>query len=320
MRRRAFLGTAVLLVPGVVVAQRKTPVIGLLWNDSVKPSPYVATLLAALGERGYAAGRDLRIEDRVTLEGYGGYAEAAQELLRAKVDVIVTYGATATAAAAKATKDIPIVAITGIDPVKQGLAASLSRPAGNLTGVATLSEDLFGKRVDLLRELVPGLSRVGHVLAPNINNPVNRRQMESLGQKYRLEVRFVEVAAPDDIEVRIAELAQARVGGIFVGGSTMLATQSSRVVTAIAQHRIPAIYGVERYVDVGGLIVLAASVRKGFVRAAGYVDRILKGARPGDLAIEQTMDVELAVNLKTAKSLGITIPQSILVRADRVIQ
>lgn len=320
MERRAFLVLAAALFPGVAGAQRKIPVVGLLWNDSVKPSPYIATLLAALGEKGYAAGRDLRIEDRVSLEGYAGYTDAAAELVRAKVDIIVAYGATATYAAAKATKDIPIVMIMGRDPVAGGLAASLSRPAGNLTGVVTLTGGLLGKRLEFLKQLVPGVSRVGYLVAPNIGNPAVRREVESLAPKFNLQVQFAEVGAPGDIEARIADLVQARVSAVAVGPSTMLASHSDRVVAAIARHRLPAMYGSEPYIEAGGLLIYAPSVRRSFVRAAGYVDRILKGARPGELPIEQTMDIELVVNLKTAKALDIVIPQSILVRADRVIQ
>lgn len=323
MRRRDFviLGAVALALPPAAKAQRKTPVIGLLWNDSVKPSPYVATLLDALREKGWAAGRDFRVEDRVSLEGYGGYAENAAELVRAKVDLIVANGATAIFAVAKATKQIPIVMIIGSDPVATGLVASLARPGGNLTGVATLTTGLNGKRIELLKELNPGLSSVGVLLAPNVANPVNMRESEAAAQALKLQMHFAQVRAPEDFEGAIVELARTRVGAVYVGPSTMLASHSARLVEIVAKHRIPAVYSHERFVDAGALMSYSGSVRKAFVRVAGYVDRILKGARAGELAIEQTSDlVELTVNLKTAKALGITIPQSILVRADRVIE
>jgi putative ABC transport system substrate-binding protein len=324
MRRRGFLavGIVALAVPAVGRGQRKTPVIGLLWNDSVKPSPFLATLLGALGEKGYALGRDFRIEDRISLDGYGSYAESAADLVHAKVDLIVAYGSTATFAAAKATKHIPIVMIIGSDPVAGGLAASLSRPGGNITGIATLSagQSLIGKRFELLKELAPGVTRIGVVLAPNIGNPAVMRESEAAAQKFSLQLRFAEPKGPAEMDGQIAELVQAGAGAIYVTGATLLASHAPLIVAAVEKHRIPAVYSTERYIEAGGLMTYSASVRKAFVRAAGYVDRILKGARAGELAIEQSSDVELAVNLKTAKAMGIRIPPTILVRADRVIE
>jgi putative tryptophan/tyrosine transport system substrate-binding protein len=308
------------MLPSPAKAQRKTAVIGLLWNDSVTPSPYVGVLLAALAEKGYAVPRDLRIEDRIGAEGYGSYAQGAADLVRAKVDVIVANGTTALQAAAKATKDIPIVMISGLDPVALGFAASLSRPGGNITGVSTLTVGLAGKRIELLKELVPGLTRVGVLLAPNVANPVNKRESEAAAQMLNLQVHFVEVRTIDEIESRVAELLQARVDGISVTAATLLSSHSPRVVAAIAKHRLPAVYSSERYAESGGLMTYSASVTRAFVRAAGYIDRILKGARPGELAIDQPREVELAVNLKAARALGIKIPQAVLVRADRVIE
>lgn len=208
----------------------------------------------------------------------------------------------------------------GSDPVATGLVPSLSRPGGNVTGVATRAAGLTGKRMQLLKELIPGLSRVGVLLAQNIANPATMRDAETAARALKLAVEFREVRTPDDIETQIAQLAQAEVGAINVQSSTMLASHGARLAKVIAKHRIPAVYGHERYVEAGGLISYSSSVNKAFMRAASYVDRILKGARPGELAIEQTSDLDLAVNLKTAKALGITIPQSILVRADRVIE
>ncbi len=301
-------------------AQAKTPVIGLLWNDSVKPSPLVAILLDALREKGWIAGRHFRVDDRVTLEGYGGYAETAADLVRAKVDVIVTNGSTATFAAAKATKQIPIVMLMGSDPVRTGLVGSLSHPGGNLTGVVTLATGLNGKRIELLKELNPGLSSVGVLLTPNVAKPVNVRESEAAAGALGLQVRFAEARGPEDVDAVIAELAKARVGALYVAASSMLASHSARVQAAIVKQRIPAVYANGAYVEAGGLMIYAPSIGKSFARLAAYVDRILKGAPPGELAIEQTSDIELTVNLRNAKALGITIPQRILVRADRVIE
>jgi putative tryptophan/tyrosine transport system substrate-binding protein len=317
---------AAIAAAGIVVPlrgfpqQKKTPVIGLLWNDSVKPSPLVATFVEAMREKGWVASRDFRIDDRVTLEGYGGYAESAAALVNGKVDIIMTSGSTAAVAAAKATKNIPIVAIMGSDPVARGLAASLSRPGGNLTGLATLGSDVIGKRIELIKELVPGLTRVGVVLAPNVGNPVFMRESETAARALNLEIRFAEAGGPEDIDARIAELVRSKVGAIFVSPSTFFAAHAPRVVAAMAKYRIPAVYANASYVDAAGMVVHSSSVRKDFARAVTYVDRILKGARPGDLPIEQVPDFALVINMKTAKSLGISIPQSMRMRADRVIE
>jgi putative ABC transport system substrate-binding protein len=321
VKRRQLIaaGGAMLALPLAARAQSKTPVIGLLWNDSVKPSPYAATLLGALRERGYVVGRNLSIEDRVALEGYSPMAENAAALVRAKVDLIVTYGATATLAAAKATKEIPIVMIMGADPVARGLAASLSRPGGNVTGIATLTVGLIGKRIELLKELVPGLSRVGILLTPNVGNPVEARESEAAARALNLQPHFGEAHAPGDIERAIVELAKSRVGAVYMSGSTMLASHAARVAAIVAKSRIPAVYANERFVDAGGLMVYSPNITKAFGRIADYVDRILKGARAGELPIEQASEVELVINLKTAKALGLRIPQTILQRADRAI-
>jgi ABC-type uncharacterized transport system substrate-binding protein len=321
MKRRDFvaLGATALALPLAVRAQ-KAPLVGLLWNDSVKPSPYAATLLGALRERGYVVGRNLRLEDSVALEGYAPMAESAAALVRAKVDVIVTYGASATLAAAKATKEIPIVAIVGADPVAIGLAVSLARPGGNVSGVTTLASGLVGKRIELLKELVPDLSRVGVLYAPGTAIRESLRESNAAASALKLQAQTAEVRAPGEIEDAIAGLAKAQVGAIYVSSSTLLAAHGSRVVAAIAKHRLPAAYAVERYVDAGGLMVYAPSMSKAFVRLATYVDRVLKGARPAEMPIEQTSEVELVINLKTARQLGIKIPQSILQRADRAIE
>jgi putative ABC transport system substrate-binding protein len=318
----AALAAAGLVVPVRGLTQaRKTPVIGLLWNDSVKPSPYVAIFVAAMRDRGYVLSRDFRIEDRVTLEGYSGYAESAADLVRAKVDVVVVNGATGVVAAAKATNEIPIVMIIGSDPVAAGLVRSLGRPGGNLTGVVTLTAGLNAKRIELLKELNPRLSTVGVLFASNAANPANVRESQAAAHALNLQLHFKQVSVPEDIEGAVAELAKMRVGALYIGPSTMLSSYSARVVEIVAKHRIPAVFGAERSADDGALLTYAGGTKKAFVRAASYVERILKGARAGDLAIEQAGDlVEMTVNLKTARALGIKIPQSILVRADQVIE
>jgi putative ABC transport system substrate-binding protein len=322
MRRRDFVlaSVATLALSRLAHAQGKVPVVGLLWNDSVKPSPHVGVLLEALREKGWIVDRNFRVEDRVSLEGYTGYAENAAALVQAKVDVIVAFGSTSVFAAAKATKEIPIVMSLGVDPVANGLAASLARPGGNLTGVVNTSTGLNAKRIELLKELNPTLSSFGVVLAPNVAKSANMRDSEAAARALKLQVHFGQANKPEDLDAVVAELAKRRVGALYIAGSTMLQAQSAHVVEVIAKHRLPAVYISERYVDAGGLMIYGSSARKSYVRAASYVDRILKGARPAEMAIEQVSEVELTVNLRTAKALGIKVPQSILVRADRVIE
>lgn len=296
------------------------PVVALFWNDSVSPSPFVAVLVDALRDKGWVAGRDFRIDDRISLEGYTGYVEAAAALVKARPDVIVAFGSTSVSVIAKATKEIPIVMNAGADPVASGLVASLARPGGNLTGVVNTSATLFSKRIELLKELIPGLSSFGVVLSPNVNSQIYVRESETAARRLNLQVHFGQVNNPEDLDSVVAELAKKRVGALYLAPSSMLQARSARVVEVVAKYRLPAVYTSDRYVDAGGLMVYGASAGKAFVRAAGYVDRILKGARPGELAIEQISEVELVMNLKTAKSLGIKVPAPLLVRADRVIE
>src|SRR5688572_8390954 len=238
MRRRDFVlaGAATLTLPRLVTAQKKTPVIGLLWNDSVKPSPYAAVLLDALRDKGWVADRDFRIEDGVSLEGYAGYAERAAALVRAKVDLIMAYGSTSVFAAAKATKEIPIVMHIGVDPVAAGLAASLSRPGGNLTGVTTSATALSAKRIELLKELKPDLSSFGVVLAQNVGNPIYRRDSEAAALTLNLQVHFSEARSVEDLDRAISELATAKVGALYIAPASMLQAHSPRVVELVAKH------------------------------------------------------------------------------------
>jgi putative tryptophan/tyrosine transport system substrate-binding protein len=322
MRRRDFvlIGAASLTLFTLANAQGKMPVVGLLWNDSVKPSPLVGVLLDALRAKGWSEGRNFRLEDRVSLEGYTGYAESAAALVQAKADVIIAFGSTAILAAAKATKEIPIVMNAGMDPVASGLANSLSRPGGNLTGIVNAAIFLNEKRIELLKELSPGLSSFGVVLTPNAGNPIFVRDSETAARALKLQVHFGQANKPEEVDGVIAQLAKMRVGALYIAPSSMLQAHSERIVATVAKHRLLAVYSSERYADTGGLIIYSSNAKKLFVRAAGYVDRILKGARPGEMAIEQVSEVDLTVNLKTAKALGIKIPQSIMVRADRVIE
>jgi putative ABC transport system substrate-binding protein len=324
VRRRKFLVTLGVLL-GVPLAraqqQARLPVIGLLWNDSVKPSPYVTTLVGALKEQGLVAGRDFRIDDRVGLEGYGSMAEGAASLVSGRVDLIVTYGGTATQAVAKATKEIPIVAIMGRDPAEEGLAESLAHPGRNVTGVVTLSRELVGKRLELLKELVPGLSKVAILIAGGSVGVVStERNVEATARALGMQPHIIKLSAADDVDRAIAEVLKAQVEGLYVGGNTMLAANASRIVSAVAKHRIPALYATEPFINAGGLMVYGPSIHKSFARTAAYIYRLLKGAKPGELPIQQVEILDLTINMKTARAQGIKIPQLILLRAQRVIE
>jgi putative ABC transport system substrate-binding protein len=327
MDRRRFLastgGSLFAMWCGVALAQRAgtLPRIGLLWNDAIRPSPLAKSLLDALSALGYAADRNLAVEDRISLEGYSDMTGNASALVRAKVDVIVAYGATATFAAARATREIPIVAIVGADPVANGLAASLARPGGNVTGIATLSGELHAKRIELLKALVPDATRLGMLVASEgAMLAANIREVEAASRKLGLQTQVIDVRTSKEIEPAIEKLVKARVAGIYISTSTMMAANRELVVRSIERHRIPAVYGNDRYVDAGGLVVYSTNIPATFVRAASYVDRILKGARAAELPFEQSREIELTINLRTGRKLGIAIPNALLLRADRVIE
>jgi len=320
MKRRGLLALGTLLVLPRVVRAQKTPTIGLLWNDSVRPSPRIAVLSEALHRKGYVVGRSVHLEDAVALEGYSAMAENAARLARARVDVIVAFGVTATMAAAEATKDIPVLTITGTDPVASGLAKTLSRPGGNISGVWTMSQDLNAKRIELLKELTKA-TRIGILFAPESSAAkAGSAQTDAAVQRLQLTAVRAEVRAPAEIETAVARLALSRVGGIYVQPSSLLTAHGKRVVDSIAKHAIAAVYGTDGFVAHGALLIYAPSDRKAFDRIANQVDRVLKGARPAEIPIEQASDLELVINLKTARALGITIPQAILQRADRAIE
>ena len=299
--------------------QAKT--IGLLWNDSVKPSPHVATLIGALGPLGWTLGRNLKVEDKVALEGYGGYAENAAALVRGGCDVIATYGYSATSVVAKATKEIPIAMLIGTDPVRAGLAKSLAQPGGNVTGLMNLSEGLIGKRLELLRELVPGIKDVGILIADiAVQRGLVMEEARRSAAKLDVNVQVAAVKTPQDIEPALDGLAKAGVRAVYVSQGTLVAAHAARVVKGVAASKLAAVYPTDRFADAGGLLTYGSSATKAFVRLASYVDRLLLGARPGSMPIEQMSDAELVINLKTAKAMGFRIPQSILQRADRAIE
>jgi putative ABC transport system substrate-binding protein len=309
--------------PAPVFSQQpgSVPRIGLLWIDSGGSSNYVDAFREGLRAQGYVEGKNISIDDRSLVDGYDGLAAAAGRLAREKVSVIVTYGGTASQAAHKAAPGIPIVMVSGGDPIKLGLVASLSRPGGNVTGTTFLSADLSGKRLELLREIVPRIRRLAVILYPGSSAETEAlKQYEAAARALNLEARAVEIRHPGEIDAAIAGIARMDVQAIAVVGSSLFTANRKQVAAAIGRIRIPAVYVNGDFVESGGLIAYGPNYVDQFRRAAVYVGKILKGTKPGDLPIEQPTRLEMVINMKTAKALGLTIPQTILVRADRVIE
>jgi len=247
--------------------------------------------------------------------------ELAAELVRLKVDVIVAPAGQNVVAAQRATRTIPIVMSGLTDPVETGLVASLARPGGNVTGLSGFSTEIVGKQLELLKEMAPKVSRVAILWNPaNQSHPLLLREAEAAARLLRVQLQTLEVRGPDDFETAFAAVTRERAGALLVAADGMFLLHRARIADLAAKTRLPAMYGLREYVDAGGLVVYGPSLRENFRRAATYVDKILKGAKPADLPVEQPTRFELVINLKTAKALGLTIPPSLLQRADEVIE
>jgi putative tryptophan/tyrosine transport system substrate-binding protein len=324
--RRAFLATlaAGFLGPSrVAEAQRtsgKVPVLGLL--DFSSPDPgrlgWWQAFQQGLQELGYVEGQNVRFEVRWAEGREDRLEKVVSELVALRADVIVTGGGEAARAAKRATSTIPIVMATGADPVKVGTVQSLGRPGGNVTGVTSLSSELIAKRVSLLKELLPKASRVAVLWDGTSNARLSVQELEAASKTLRVSVRSVMARNPEDFEPAIAAAVKER--ALFVVASPVLFPQRGRIAELALRHRLPTMVGGREYAEAGGLLSYAVSYPVLFRRAAIYVDKILKGAQPGDLPIEQPTKFELVINLKTAKALGLTIPPSLLQRADQVIE
>ena len=242
-------------------------------------------------------------------------------MVRLKADVIVAPTTPAARAAKQATATIPIVMVAVPDPVGSGLVASLTRPGGNVTGMSVVVPELSGKNLQLLREVLPGITRVGVLVNPvNPVSAVELKEIEVAARSLGLQAHLLEVRAPTEFERAFAAMVRERAGAVTVLVDAMFFSERKRIVDLAARSRLPAIYQRREYVEEGGLMAFGPSLIDLFRRAAGYVDKLLKGAKPGDLPVEQATKFELVVNLKTAKTLGLTIPPSVLLRADQVIQ
>ena len=311
---------ALLSGPRAAEAQQagKLPRIGFLMARL--DSPHEKAFREGLRELGYLEGQNIVIDYRST-DGRDDAAPALMaELVRVPVDIIVTWTTPAALAAMRATNRIPIVAMTG-DPVASGLAASLSRPGGNVTGVSILTDELDAKQLDLLRETVPGIRRVA--VLSNPANPVwaaGFKKLETRASSLGLSLQLLEVTSARELEGAFATAARERAGALLVLRDNLFATHRRQLVELAARHRLPAMYGSRFDVEAGGLIAYEVDIRRMMRRLAAYVDRILRGAKPAELPIEQPTTFDFVINLKTAKALGLTIPPSVLTRVDEVIQ
>ena len=272
-------------------------------------------------ESGYVEGNNIRIEQRYAAGKFENIPELAAELIRLKVDVLVVFGDTAILAAKNATSTIPIVMTLHPDPVGDGIVASLARPGGNVTGLSDLHTVLATKRLEILKEVIPSASRIGVFF--HAANPTLLRQLkdiQDIAPAFRVTVLSVPVTGPDDIDRAFTIMRKEGAGGLMVLGSPFIGIHRRQIVELAGKSRLPAIYTQRENPDAGGLMSYGADFHELWRRAATYVDKILKGAKPADLPIEQPKKFELVINLKTAKQIGLTIPPNVLARADRVIK
>ncbi len=300
----------------------KIPRIGYLTNESLSAtSDRSEAFRRGLRELGHVEGKNIFIEWRSAEGKLSRVTTLAAELVRLKVDVIVTVGSSVSRSAKEATSTIPIVMAQVNDPVGDGLVASLARPGGNITGLSTLAPELSGKRLELLKEVVPKLSRVAVMGTSTI--PGNAQQLkgtELAAGAFGITVQYLDVLNPKEVESAFRGANKARAEALLGLGGPVLNSQRTQVVELAVKSRLPAVYWRSDFVEAGGLMSYGTSFTDLWRRAATYVDKILKGANPGELPIEQPTKFELIINLKTAKQIGLTIPSGVLARADKVIK
>jgi putative tryptophan/tyrosine transport system substrate-binding protein len=280
---------------------------------------FLAAFRQGLRAFGWVEGQNLVIEDRWAEGQYERFPALLAELLQLKVQVIVVSSGVGTLAAKQATATVPIV-FTGVDdPIGDGLVASLARPGGNLTGLANIGPQLSGKRLEIFREALPHLAHVAVLLEP-YNATAHMQETERAARAFGITLQFLQVRAPSEFDAAFVALTRERLDGLMVWSGPVLFRHRARIVELVAQSRLPTIYSLREYVDAGGLMAYGHSLPDRFRRAATYVDKILKGAKPADLPVEQPTKFELVINLKTAQTLGLTIPPTLLFQADEVIR
>jgi putative ABC transport system substrate-binding protein len=300
---------------------RKIPTIGFMRGGS-PTDPEVEAFRQGLRELGYIEGKNIIIEFRNTEGKTDRFPGVAAEFVRLKVDIIVAAGGSAVVLAAKpATDTIPIVMTNSGDPVAIGVVASLARPGGNVTGLTSFSTDLSGKRLELLKEAVPNLSSVAVLWSPaEVGNARNFKETENTAQALGLKLLSLGLRTSDDLDNALQSSIRDRADALIVIRSPAYTTTGKRIVEFAAKNSLPTMFPERLFVEAGGLMSYAPNIADNFRRAATYVDKILKGAKPADLPVERPMKFEFMINLKTAKQIGLTIPPNVLARADKVIK
>jgi putative ABC transport system substrate-binding protein len=326
--RRAFIAAvtgALLAASSAAEAQPAGKVVRIGLLDYAASDPASAARWKAFRDQlrwlGYVEGQNVVFESRWGDGRVGRLPSLAAELVDAKVDILVTAGSEAALAAKQATNSIPIVTATGGDPVESGLVAGLAQPGGNVTGVISLMSQLVGKRLELLKQLIPRASRIAILRDPdNHSSALNLRDAESAAKSVGVVVQGVSVRGPKDLDAAFLAMKRARTDAVILAENTRFIADRRRIADLALMHRLPMMVAAKEYAEAGGLISYGTDYPDLFRRAATYVDKILKGAKPGDLPVEQPTTFELVINLKTAKGLGLTIPPSLLQRADQVIE
>ena len=317
----SFLGS---LQPVQAQQATKVPRIGYVsgTGDAINQGPYVEALRQGLRELGYVEGKNITIEYRGAEGKLDRIPSIVQELVQLKVDVLIAPVPGAIRAAKQATRTIPIVMVAGLDPVETGLVDSLARPGANITGISTLAQDLNGKRLELLKEVVPQLTRVGIILDfESQSSVINLKEYETVARALKIQTQSLEVRGLNpDLESVFQTATKARAGAIITITNANLYLQQKRLAELAIKNRLPSLFQGSTWVESGGLMSYSTDELGAFRRAAYYVDRILKGTKPADLPVEQPMKFEFVINLKTAKQIGLDVPQSVLFRADKVIK
>ncbi len=293
--------------------------IGLLFFGS-RNQPHLESFQRGLRDLGYVEGKNIAFEYRYAEGDFNRLPQLAADLLRIKVDVIVTTTTQGARAAQRVTRTTPIVMTTG-DPVESGLAASLAKPGGNVTGLTVLLSDLSGKRLELLKETLPKMTRVAVLWNSRDSVAVTAfKETQAAAQGFSLQLKSLEADSIEEIESAFSEIPKARVHALLVILNPLTTLHSKRIVDLAMKHRLPGMYATRQFVEESGLMSYGPDIGDLYRRAATYVDKILKGAKPADLPVEQPMKFEFFINLKTAKQIGVTIPPEVLMRADKVIK
>jgi putative tryptophan/tyrosine transport system substrate-binding protein len=325
MRRREFivlLSSAVAWPLSLRAQQPAIPVIGFLHGASPEAHvPMMTAFREGLKEAGYVESHNVAIEYRWAEGHYDRLPALADDLVRQQVAEIVTFGTPAALAAKMASSTIPIVILVGIDPVQLGLVAGLNRPGGNVTGLAGLTVDVEAKRLEVLHELLPTSAAVALLVNPN--NPQNAPETKGVRDAARslgLQLHVLDASAESEIDAAFEKLIELRAGGLLVSVDGFLISQQDQILALAARHAVPAIYGVREFAVAGGLMSYGLDLADRYRQVGIYAGKILKGAKPADLPVQRTVRVEFVINLKTAKTLGLTFPITLLGRADEVIE